>query len=66
MDRVVVVASTSEAIHDLENYIWDNAEMVVLAPVMPSIVRADPFRFMTAVVNPSCGVKRSRIRVGSA
>lgn len=52
MDRVVVVASTSEAIHDLENYIWDNAEMVVLAPVMPSIVRADPFRFMAAVVNP--------------
>jgi len=52
MDRVVVVASTREAIHDLENHLWESADMLIMAPVMPSIVRVDPFRMAAVVVNP--------------
>ena len=52
MDRVIVVASTIEVIRDLEFQICDGAEMMVTAPVEPSMVRVDSFRFMAAVICP--------------
>jgi len=52
MDRVVVVTSASEAIHDFANHICFDAEMMLLTAVAPSIVRHGSFRFMAAVVDP--------------
>ena len=52
MDRVIAIASTAEVIRGLDAYLGVDAEMMNSAPLEPSIVHVDSFRFVAAVFDP--------------